>query len=284
MRHTRSSLWHMGAGAALALLAAPLGAQGQSAAELAQGPGKEAARETLPDEPLEPVPIIVSGSAKDERTVIAGSRIPRESLFANDQIASNTAMHGLSPGSGMTPYSDRTIKKTIRSCKASDTRISGETACLLVSARRAIEAADWLSVRGLLVPLAREEGADPGERRAAADYLLEAAQLSGSTPARREALGLLLATRTLRPCEAAQIERNLATMAHQAGDLAAARGHLEASLALLPDQPQALANLAVFERAAGLAQAVQTMRRAIAASEASGGAVPASWRQFANQP
>lgn len=130
------------------------------------------------------------------------------------------------------------------------------------------------------MPLARDETAKPGERRAAADYLVEASDLSGSASARHEALDLLLATGTLDPSEAAQVHRNLAEAARRGGERDAARAHLAASLERAPDQPQTLADLAVLERAAGLARASAMMSRAIAAMEASGEAVPDNWRSF----
>lgn len=235
------------------------------------------------EQPLEPLPIIVSGTTADERTVIAGSRIARESLFANDGVASNTSMHGLTPGSGMTPYSNRTITKIMRSCKASDESISPETACLLLSARRAMEEQDWLTTRGLLVPLARDHDAEPGDRRAASEFLLRASELSGNAAARREALLLLVGTGTFEPAQSAAIHRNLADLALRDRDAEGAREHYRSALVFAPADAQTLANLAILEREAGIASAPQTMQRAISALQASGGDVPESWRQFVNQ-
>lgn len=278
-----SRLSPIGAFVAFALSASPLTAQDTAPIPDQDADSKGDHGGGQVEEPLEPLPIIVSGTATEGRAVIAGSRIARESLFANDGVASNTTMHGLTPGSGMTPYSNRTITKIIRSCKASDESISPETACLLLSARKAMEEEDWQTTRGLLVPLARDQQAEPGERRAASEYLLRASEMSGSAATRREALLLLVGTDTLAPAQAAAIHRNLADMALREGEAERAREHYEAATGLAPEDAQTLANLAILEREAGLAIAPVTMQRAISAMQASGGEVPESWRQFANQ-
>lgn len=254
----------------LAFVAVPLAAQ-EPAAQ---------ATEEEPQEVLEPLPIIVMDSVEDEKMVIVGSRIPRKPLNPNGGVASNTPRHGLVPGSGMDPSSNIVRKKTVRSCRAAVDGISKGTACLLLRAREAMAAEDWLLVRGLLVPLARNAEAPVEERAAAAGYLFEASGLSASKAARVEALELLLGTGSLSAQEASRVHRNLSTMARQRGDAEQARDHLQKATKLDPTADQALANLAILQREAGLSAARSTMQQAIAARESKGAQVPAAWRDF----
>ena len=229
----------------------------------------------------EPLPIIVFGTkAGDKKEIVAGSRIARKPILRDGPVASSTGTPGFTPGSGMTPYGNytRTLRKV--ECTASDENIGKDVACRLIAAKEASEIGEWNTVRGLLVPVARDDEASAQERRAAADYLYLTATQADNNTSRIEALELLIDTGTLADADAAKALRHLSSLSRQQDNASLARDYLAQAVMLDPDHIQSLVNLAVMEREADLNTASQTMTRAIAAAERAGGDVPQSWRDF----
>ena len=261
-------------GLLLTSVAFPAGAQEQSSDQEAQSPTAKAEDQ---------LPIVVIGDQKDERRVVVGSRIARKPLFENGSIATSTGTPGFTPGSGMDPAGQyvRTLKRSER--VAADERIGKDVACTLLAAKKASENEEWLLVRGMLVPLAQNTELNSIERRAASEVLFLSAQSSGDTQAKIEALELLVASGGLSSTETGKALRSLSSLVSKIGEKAAALEYLSAAIRVDPYDYRALANLAILQRARGDPGAAKIMKRAIAAAEQVGTAVPKAWRLFVNE-
>jgi hypothetical protein len=233
--------------------------------------------ETAGDDTL---PIVVTGRQEEKREVLVGSRIARKPIFEGGSVATSTGVNGLTPQSGMDPSGryTRAIRET--SCEASDERISEDVACTLFAAKGAMENEDWLLVRGLLVPVARNTGLSGVERRAASDYLYFSAQSSGDLKSQIEALEVLVNTQTLSDVESGKAFRSLSSLSIKAGDEGSARKYLLDAIRFDPDHYMALSNLTILQRNSGDDSASDTMEEAIASAEREGKEVPEAWRSF----
>ena len=255
-----------------AAAAFPVSAQEASTHQKPQSPSSEAE--------VQPLPIVVIGEQEKERRVIVGSRIPRKPIFEDGPIATSTGTRGLTPGSGMDPAGKytRIVKRT--ECVAADERIGKSVACILLAAKEASENEEWLLVRGMLVPVAGNADLNSAERRAASEVLFLSARSSGDTRAQVEALELLVASDALSTPETGNALRSLSSLASKTGDRTAALEYLNEAIRVDPSDHQALANLAILQRASGDLAAAAMMRRAILAAEKAGRTVPQSWRSF----
>tara|TARA_B100001057_G_scaffold465027_1_gene520779 strand:- start:168 stop:983 length:816 start_codon:yes stop_codon:yes gene_type:complete len=255
-----------------AAAAFPVSAQETSTHQKPQSPSSEVE--------VQPLPIVVIGEQEKERRVIVGSRIPRKPIFEDGPIATSTGIRGLTPGSGMDPAGKytRIVKRT--ECVAADERIGKSVACILLAAKEASENEDWLLVRGMLVPVAGNAEFSSAERRAASEVLFLSARSSGDTLARIEALELLVASGALSTSETGNALRSLSSLASKTGDRAAALEYLNEAIRVDPSDHQALANLAILQRASGDLAAAAMMRCAILAAEKAGRTVPQSWLSF----
>ena len=135
----------------------------------------------------------------------------------------------------------------------------------------------------MLVPLAQNTELNSIERRAASEVLFLSAQGSGDTQAKVEALELLVASGGLSSTETGKALRSLSSLVSKIGEKATALEYLSAAIRVDPYDYRALANLAILQRARGDPGAAKIMKRAIAAAEQVGTAVPKAWRLFVNE-
>lgn len=232
-----------------------------------------------------PPAIVVSGSSEDEgKTVIVGSRIPRKSQFSGGQFATNTRLHGFTPGSGVDPQTNFTRIIRTTECRADDPAIGEKAACLLLSARKDFANGETDAAIDVLRHLAMNGDFSAEERMAGAQALFAHGRTSDDARLRRHALRLMLETGSLSPARSGSALRSIAAISNRLGDVEGAIGALQELDALGTTRPRDLANLAIFLRQAGRSGAAQTMERAIALSEADGSEAPRGWRDFARMP
>jgi Tfp pilus assembly protein PilF len=91
----------------------------------------------------------------------------------------------------------------------------------------------------------------------------------------------LLANGGLNPGEARSARRTLVALALSENDRIKAIRRLENVVKHDPDDADSLANLAILQRAEGIAGSRATMQRAIAIRNSADRSVPASWSRFA---
>lgn len=237
-----------------------------------------------PAEKADEIPIIVTAET-DEAEIKSqqlGSRIARKPLFTNLNMATSTGLSGLTPGSGMSPYSLRNpvIKKYISSCSADNTAIGKKAACLLLSAEQSIAAGQSEAGADIYRFLASSQDFNPQERLTGGERLFALGASLDNSDIREEALIRLLNSDVLPAPRALSAHHTLVSMALTRGDFAAVIEQLEHVTTLAPDDAQSHANLAIFKRQEGVDGAEKSMTTAIAAREAIGGDVPESWRSF----
>ena len=92
-----------------------------------------------------------------------------------------------------------------------------------------------------------------------------------------------MASGGLSSTETGKALRSLSSLVSKIGEKAAALEYLSAAIRVDPYDYRALANLAILQRARGDPGAAKIMKRAIAAAEQVGTAVPKSWRLFVNE-
>lgn len=267
------------------LFAAIAGGGPYAAMSASQNGATDAAktREAPRDYEAEQLPIIVTGKpAGSAKIVFAGSRTGRRSLHADGQAATSTSLNGLIAGSGMDPTSTftRTVSRT--ECRADEDGIGETAACLLHAAANDFAVGHRDTAITLLRHLATDAQFSLTERHAAARALHAEAESSNDDALRLHAIGLSLNTGQLVPADAQSARRTIVAIALRLGWKDRALQELELLTALPSATPNDLANLAILQRAQDPLLAFDTMRRAIAMSEASGSTVPAGWRTFVN--
>lgn len=234
---------------------------------------------------LPPPPIVVladrDAQSEGTREVLVGSRVPRRPVFVDGTVATSTGTRGLTPQSGMTQAGDRVILRRRSECMADRPGISEPVACRLLAAREAMAAHDHALVRGLLIPVAGDDGRPGVERYTAAELLAMSAEDQADRRYLEEAYELMLESGGLRGRTRASMLRVVAGMALDRGDRDAARDRYAEAVEIVEDDPRTLVNLAVLQRETGIGDAAATMHRAIALREAEGDAVPPEWRLFA---
>lgn len=232
----------------------------------------------------EQVPIVVTGQSDQDsgKLEIVGSRIPRKPLFPMGQFATNTTLHGLTPGSGMDPMGSYSRTLTFSECRADDELISETAACLLIASDKDFAEGDRDGGIAVLRSLALSDAFSPYEQLEAAKRLYALGDQSKDDALRAHALGLMLENKAFPAGDRASALRTLAAISLRSNDHASA---IEAFAALDQDgtaRPQELANLAVLQRQSGDDAASDTMRRAIARQVANGSSIPPGWEDFAN--
>ena len=239
-------------------------------------------RDTLtPEEEASQTPIIVEGT-RDEpaRRSQTGTRIPGEPMFKDLTVATSTGVAGLTPGSGMTPYGDRVIKRITKTC-VSDTKGVGERAsCLLLKADTARSQNDISAAIDIYRYLVSSNEFGAAERLAGGTELYNLAQSTGGEALREEALIRLVDSEVLSEAQKAGARRTLVDIALKRDDKPLALKRLEQLVADENADPQSLANLAILRNEQGVLGASTMMGRAIAVTEAAGGEVPQSWHDF----
>mgnify|MGYP001233840201 CR=1 FL=1 len=229
-------------------------------------------------------PIIVEGDRGEvPDSVILGSRIPRRSFYTNGNVATSTGIAGLTPGAGLEPFAgtNRVGKRITSTCISDNEAIGERAACLLLEGQSAFDAADYIGAADIYRYLLGSDDFAPAERLEGGRRLIDVASVTEDMALREEALIRLVNTDLLDPMQRGSVRRNLVDLAlrRNATDLAIAR--LEEYVAIVPDDAQALANLAVLRRNHGRDGAETAMQQAIAVREAAGGEVPQGWRDLA---
>ncbi len=266
---------------AIATLAMLLIVQGSAQPD---APVSEPSKSTVAerDYSTEPVPIIVTGrkAGEDAKLVVVGSRIPHKPLVSRSSVATNTGLHGLTPGSGMDPMGAYTRKLRWSECRASDEAISEEAACLLIASEKEFAEGGREEGIGLLRSLALSENFSSHERLEGAKRLYAIGEQSGDDALRVHALELMAGNEALPVADRAAALRTIVGISMRKND----REKVVAALLRLQVEnlarAQDLANLAVLQRAAGDQRARETMRSAIAKVLAEGSTVPQGWDAF----
>lgn len=122
----------------------------------------------------------------------------------------------------------------------------------------------------------------PDDRYVVAQLQLQQAIASGSKPAQAVALEALLASGGAQPTETAPIYRNIASLAMEAKDYNKAGAAYERVIALQPNDPENLVQLAELRnRQKRIPEGVELLERAIAAKQAAGQPADESWYKAA---
>lgn len=274
----------IGAGIALACLPVAVPASAQAPVLPDAVVERDTARDhdADPEEAASQVPIIVEGDRADPPTEVkAGSRIPTRKKPKEYSFMASTDLRGFTPGSGMTPFSDRTIKWTEKKCVSGRDDIGKRASCLLLAAQNARAEKDVAAATDIYRFLVSSDQFSPAERMAGGTELHNLASSLGDGILREEALLRLLDAGVLSATQQAGAGRTLANLALERGDKALAIKRLELHVARTDPDPQSLANLAILLRSEGLPGAGETMNRAIAANLAMGVEAPQGWLDFA---
>lgn len=274
----------IGAGTALACLpvAVPAHAQAHVLPEAVVEHDAAQDHNADPEEAASQVPIIVEGDRADPPAKAkTGSRIPTKQKPKEYSFMASTELRGFTPGSGMTPFSDRTIKWSEKKCVSGRDDIGKRASCLLLAAQNAWAENDPVGAADIYRFLASSDQFSPAERLVGGTELHNLASSLGDAIMREEALLRLLDAGVLSDAQQAGARRTLADLALKRGDRMLAIKRLEQYVASTDPDPQSLANLAIHLRAEGLSGAAETMRRAIAAYRALDLEVPQGWHDFA---
>ena len=249
----------------------------------ASAPGEAAAEPpaAAPAAPSSEI-IVTAPEAQEELTVPLGSRIARaQEDTGYRQVASDTSLSGLTPGSGMDPFAGPTRQVEIPECRSSDPALSEGAACALAAASAQMDRAEWEKARTILYRLTDDPAATTGERYVAARFFYRIAVAEGDDRARAEALEQMLATGAMADDAALAARKTLVALALRDKDDAAAIRHLEALLRAHPQDGRSEANLAaLYARAGSHDKALPHMEKAVALAERSGRTPPKSWTDY----
>lgn len=236
--------------------------------------------------------IVVTGTrAAGEETQRAplGSRIGRRKEVDPrgfvSQIASDTGVAGLSPTSGLDPFTGGARKITVKSCKADDARLSLAALCDLAAIQRKIEEGDDAGALVAIHRLGERGDVTPLDRFFAHRFHYQIAQAARDDTGRRDAIEAMLETGAMaRPDELAA-RRTLAAMALARGDDDAAIVELERVTAIAPADVRSHANLgALYARNGMPGKARERMADAVKLTAAAGQPVPDAWRDYLAPP
>ncbi len=241
---------------------------------------------------VEPVPaetdIVVTGKKVEKREIL-GSRVPRkvepDPRGFVSQIASNTGVAGLTPGSGMDPFTGATRTVTVTNCKASDPRIALAAACDLALAQKLIQAGDLGAARGAIFRALENPKSGPADKFFAHRFSYQIAMIENDSQDRTDALNGMLETGLLSPPDRVLARKTLASLAMARGDGAAAISELERVVAEAPNEATGQANLGVLYAQAGLhARARTHIEIAVRLTSAAAETVPQSWIDYLKVP
>ncbi len=228
-------------------------------------------------------PIIVEGST-EAREVRAqtGSRIPGEPLYRDLNVATSTGIAGLTPGSGMQPFSGaNAVTKRITTTCVSDNDAVGERAsCLLLEAQEARAENDLAGAIDIYRFLVSSQQFGREERLTGGTELYNLAGEIGDTVLREEALIRLVDGDVLN-----EIRRRPAMLT--LSDMARARGDNDLALKRLNDYratgvtgPDIYSNIAILMRTTGRPGAEDMMQQAIDTAPDWDMPVPQGWLDF----
>lgn len=235
-----------------------------------------------PPDPAEP-PIVVTATPEPPESIPLGSRIARPLQENGDrQIASDTGVAGLIPGSGMDPFAGQTRRVRVTECRAGAADLSPETVCRFGALDRALGAGDYGAARALLEGIGRRPDLTDDET-----YLVHwfgyaiAMADGGDARDRQAALEGMLATSAMPQAYRLPALRSLVAIALRLDDRQQAVLLLERVVARAPGDAQSRANLAAFYSQQGRNQeAVSLLREAISLRLAERGEVPHAWTAF----
>ncbi|MDP9414385.1 MAG: bacterial transcriptional activator domain-containing protein [Pseudomonadota bacterium] len=228
--------------------------------------------------------IVVRGKEVARRAVL-GSRLPR--LIEPDprgfvsQVASETGVAGLTPQSGMDPFAGGTRKVTVKTCKASDSRITLVALCDLALAQKGILDRDFDLARGAIDRVLTDPKSGQADKFFAHRFAFQIATLESDSKDQSDALAGMLASGLLSFEDRILARKTLASMAIARGDDAAAITELERLLAEAPNEAKAQANLSVlYARGGRHDRARPRIKTAVRLTAAAGQPVPKSWSDY----
>lgn len=237
----------------------------------------------VPPPAAPPEEVIVEGAVRKKRAPL-GSRVARpvESDHRGfvSQIASDTGVAGLTPGSGMDPFAGPTRKLEIRSCKAGEGR-TGTSACSLAKAKTALDAGRTADALPWTDKVIADPSATGADRHDAWLLNYQAATIAKDAEGRRDALRGLLTTGLLTRDQHVGALQALAVLALGAGDRDEAVRRYAELVRAAPDNARARGNLGVLYAQTGVHDLARThLGEAVRLTAASGQPVPQAWRDY----
>lgn len=231
--------------------------------------------------------IVVTGTRqnKDAEQAPLGSRITRakepDPRGFVSQIASDTGPAGMVPGSGMDPFAGGTRNVTVKTCKASDTRLSLAARCDLAAIQRKMKAGDQAGALAAIHRLSERADVTALDRFFARRFQYQIAEGANDQAGRREAIEAMLETGVMARADQRAARRTLVAMALRRGDDKAAIAELERLVLAVPDDSASQANLAaLYARYGRHDDARAHMALAVAAVRARAGDVPQGWTDY----
>lgn len=232
-------------------------------------------------------PIVVTGKQRKKPQVKPplGSRIGRPAEpdprgFVS-QIATDSGVAGLVPGSGMDPFSGGTRKVTRKTCKADNPQLSAAALCDLAAIGRKIANGDKAGALAAIHRLCERADVTALDCLAARRFQYAMAQAAGDAGARRDAIEAMLETRALPAADQAAARRALVTMAVARGDDREAMAQLERITRDAPGDVSSQANLgALYARHGMHDRARARIADAVRFAAAAGRPVPQAWRDY----
>lgn len=229
--------------------------------------------------------IVVTGTRKAERRAPLGSRITRPKEVDPrgfvPQIASETGVAGLTPGSGMDPFTGGTRKISIKSCRASDERVSQGALCGLAAIQRRIAAGDHAGAIAAVDRFLQRRDLSRLDRFYAHRFAYGSALAVSDAAARARALEAMVATGLLQGADMLAARRTLVAMALSRGDEHGAVAELERVVALDAADARSRANFAALYVRQGLHNRARPhMAEAVKLATRAGEPVPEAWRAY----
>lgn len=226
--------------------------------------------------------IVVTGS-KQTRQVLIGSRLPRDPVVVEGQIATNTGVMGLVPQSGMDPFAGATRTKRTITCVSELAEIRKQAACLVADADKYMASGDNVTALGLLQRITFEGGFNPQEHLAASQRIYAIGFELQDEMLRKSALVDLLETGLLSQSDTIAAHRSLLAIALKNQETELAVDRLQNILRITADNAQDWANLAVLQKELDNPASRSSMIKAIELRQASGRPVESSWKSFVGQ-
>lgn len=240
--------------------------------------------------PPPPADIIVTGTrARVPDKAPLGSRIARPAEadprgFVS-QIASDTGVAGLDPGSGMDPFAGGTRRITVKSCRSSDKALSPAAMCALAAISRRLEGGDLAGARAAVGRFVERADIGPADRYAAWQFAYRAAAEAADERGRADALTAMLASEAMPTKDALAARRMLATLALRRGDEVAALAQYGEVARLVRGDTRSRANLAALHARSGRhGEARVWMAEAVRLAVEAGQAVPREWHEYLERP
>ena len=250
-----------------------------------------AAAQTTPSVAAEKDDVVVNGQvdpadpdpANLRAKVFVGSRLKRQSLQNNPNIAMMTSANGLDPTSGVDAWrNDATLRW--KSCKLDGAYISKRVACALAAAQKMLTAGEAVAAHARMVMLAGDPDLTAEERYWNQRYLYRTAAAIPDAAEKRKALTAMVATGMMPTGEELSAIRTLASMAMKADDRAEALRRYEQASELDRTDTQSRINAASLLQSIGdNEKAAAHIRTAITIAQTQGRPVPQTWLDNARQ-